>query len=154
MSEAPAEATTETATAEETTETSPKAEVDWKAKSREWEKRAKANADAAAKLAALEESQKSEAQKLQEAKDAAERRASEAEKANLRYRVAVTKQLPAELVDRLRGDTEEEMSADADALLSLVVQPAGPPPFNGGPRTPTGGGNDMNSFIRKAAGHG
>lgn len=131
MPEAPGEGVTETETTETTTTTTPtadtKAEKDWQAEaekyrkfSREWETRAKANSNAAEKLAALEESQKTEAQKIAERAEAAERRAAESERELARYRVAVAKKLPAELTDRLRGDTPEELAADADALLALV----------------------------------
>jgi len=100
---------------------------------------AKANADAAARLAALEESQKTEAQKLAEERDAikAERDALRGEA--MRARVALSKGLAADLADRLRGSTEEELSEDADRLLALV-KPAGPPRFGDadlGVRTPT-----------------
>lgn len=86
---------------------------------------AKANADAAARLAALEESQKTETQRLTEERDAlrAERDTTRAEA--LRARVALTKGLPGDLADRLRGATEDELSEDADRLLELV-RPSGP----------------------------
>lgn len=155
MSEATTEATTGTVGTEETTETPKPTEVDWKAKAREWERRAKENTKAAERLAQLEEAQKSEAQKLQEARDAAERRATEAEKANLRYRVGLQKGLSATFTEVLMGDTEEEMAAHADRLLAEIPKPtSGPPPFNGGPRTPATQGGDMNALIRRAAGHG
>lgn len=124
--------TPETATAEGTTQTEPQtqtgqasttAETDWKAKSREWEKRAKANADAATRLAQLEDQQKTEQQRLTERAEKAEREAQSREVSLTRYRVAVAKGVPAELVDRLRGDTEDEIAADADALLALVATP-------------------------------
>ena len=38
----------------------------------------------------------------------------------LRYKVAAAKGLPADLIPRLVGDTEEALAADADALLTLV----------------------------------
>lgn len=89
---------------------------------------AKANADAAARLAALEESQKTETQRLLEERDAlkAER---DAERASaMRSRVALTKGIAAELAERLRGTTEDELSEDADRLLALI-KPSGPPRF-------------------------
>lgn len=46
--------------------------VDWKAKAREWEKRAKANSSAAEKLAKLEDAQKTETQRAADVKAAAE----------------------------------------------------------------------------------
>ncbi len=57
---------------------------------------------------------------------------------NARLRVATTKGLPAELVDRLQGATEEELAADAEKLLSLIKpveqprQTPGVPPSRGG----------------------
>lgn len=44
---------------------------------------------------------------------------------NLRLRVALDKRLPAELVDRLQGETKEDLEADADKLLGLVKTPTG-----------------------------
>jgi len=131
MPEQSGEGVTETETTETTTTTTPaaeaKAEKDWQAEaekyrkfSREWEARAKANSTAAEKLAALEEAQKTEAQKIAERAEAAERRAAEADRELARYRVATAKKLPAELVGRLQGDTDEELAADADILLALV----------------------------------
>lgn len=95
----------------------------WKTKARENEKRAKANADAAQRLAQLEESQKTNEQRLTERAETAERRIPELEGENRRLRVAIAKGLPADLIDRLRGDSEEEIAADADALLALVAPP-------------------------------
>lgn len=58
---------------------------------------------------------------------------------NLRMKVALSKGLPAELIDRLRGDDEESLVKDADSLLSLFkpAEPAqrqapGVPPSRGG----------------------
>lgn len=132
----------------------PKPEVDWKAKSREWERRAKENAVAAARLAELEESQKSEAQRLADALDAERRRALDAEQSLLRYRIATSKNLRPELVDRLRGDTEEEIAEDAERLLALTAPPqsATTPSFDGGPRGTTPAPADWNSAFRRVAG--
>ena len=38
------------------------------------------------------------------------------------------KGVPAELVGRLRGETEDDISADADALMALVNAPKAPRP--------------------------
>ena len=55
---------------------------------------------------------------------------------NLRLRVALEKKVPADLIDRLRGGTKEELEADADKLLELV-KPADPGPgLDGGTRKP------------------
>lgn len=55
--------------------------------------------------------------------EAAAKAAVEAE--NLRFRVALEKGLPANLVGRLQGSTVEEVTADADTLLALI-KPAAP----------------------------
>lgn len=70
---------------------------------------------------------------------------------NLRLRVALEKKLPVELIDRLKGSSEEEFKADADALLQLV-KPAEekPPSFDGGARS-SAPASDMNTFIRSGA---
>lgn len=91
-------------------------EVDWKAKSREWEKRAKENKAAADRLAELEESQKTEAQKLADRLAAAEQRAAAAETKVERARIAAEKGVPADL---LVGDTTEALEAFADQLVAF-----------------------------------
>ena len=51
----------------------------------------------------------------------------------LRLRVATEAGLPAELADRLKGDTEETLRVDAQAL-SQVIQPASAGSFDAGAR--------------------
>lgn len=115
---------------------------------------AKANADAAQRLAALEESQKTETQRLLEERDAlrAERDTVQAEA--MRARVALSKGLPADLADRLRGSSDEELAEDADRLLALL-KPAGPPRFGAvdqGVRPPSGGtASPAEDFARHLA---
>lgn len=108
----------------------PKPETDWKAEAKKWETRAKENKGAADRLAQLEESQKSEQQKLIERAEAAERERDQVRTEALRLRIAHEKGLTPKQAARLRGDTEEELLADADDLLSEF----GP----AGPRRPTG----------------
>lgn len=98
-------------------------ETDWKAEARKWESRAKenlksarANEDAAKRLADLEESQKTEAQKAQDRLEAAEKRAAELELKATRAEVAAAKGVPAEL---LSGSTQEELEAWADRLIKF-----------------------------------
>lgn len=107
------------------------ATVDWKAEAEKWkalsrqnEDRAKANADKAKRLDAIEEQSKSEMQKLLEAKEAAEKRAAAAETASLKARIAATKGVD---VDLLTGTTQEEITASADRLLAWRG-PVTPPP--------------------------
>jgi len=78
----------------------------------------------AAKLAEIEESNKTEAQKLAERAEAAERRAAEYESKALRAEVAAAKGVPVNL---LTGSTQEELEAAADALIAFRgEQKAGP----------------------------
>jgi hypothetical protein len=53
-------------------------------------------------------------------------RAKALELAGLRRDVAARRNLPAGLVDRLRGETEQEIDADAEALLAALPKPAAP----------------------------
>jgi hypothetical protein len=95
---------------------------------KETEKVAKANADAARRLAELDESAKTETQKLAERAEAAERALPGLQVENTRLRVALEKGIPASAVDRLRGETPEEIAADADVLLGMLTQPTAPRP--------------------------
>lgn len=88
----------------------------WKAMSRKNEQRAKENAAAAAKLAEIEDAQKSEAEKLLAKLQDAENRAAAAEVARIRAEVAQAKGVPADL---LTGTTEDELNAAADRLLAF-----------------------------------
>lgn len=101
----------------------------------------------AQKLADLEASQQSEAEKLIAERDNFKTAAETAAAENLRYRIALEKQIPAELMDRLRGNTKEEMEADADKLLELVRPTPG---LDGGAREPVNETN-MDSVIRNRA---
>lgn len=109
-------------TVESTSSSTDAPEVDWKAKSREWEKRAKANADAAAKLAELEESQKSETQKLADAKVAAETAAAEARADALRWRTAAKHGISDEDAELfLTGTDEATLTKQAERLSARVA---------------------------------
>lgn len=103
------------------------AETDWKAEARKWESRAKenlasarANEDAAKRLAELEDAQKTEAQKQQEALEKAQRELAELTVAKTRAEVAAAKGVPVEL---LTGSTQEELEAAADALIAFKGDP-------------------------------
>ena len=63
------------------------------------------------------QSQKSEQEKQAEALAAAVKERDALNSELLRMKVASAKNLPASLVDRLRGETEEDMLADAESLL-------------------------------------
>lgn len=129
------------------------AEVDkWKALSRKNEGEAKANRDAAGKLAALEEAQKTEQQKLEDRATKAEQELASATLNSTRLHVALTKGLPAELAVRLQGNTEEEMSADADSLMALMKSSGGTVDMGQGARGSGAPPDDMNARLRAAAG--
>lgn len=104
---------------------------------------AKANADAAAKLAEIEAANLTQAEKdaaaLQEARD----KAASLERDLLRLKVASAKGIPAELADRLIGSDIDEMNEDADRLLA-VMKPTTPPAPTGtadqGPQGPAATG--------------
>jgi hypothetical protein len=103
------------------------------------------------RLKEFEDRDKTEAQKLEERASAAESRLGPVEQENARLRVALAKGLPADLVDRLRGGSEQELAADADKLLELVGQQASGGSFDGGARRTAPPAGDMNSLIRQQA---
>jgi hypothetical protein len=130
---------------EEGTQTLTQAEVDKVVADRLARERAKyADYDdlkaRASKLDELESANQSELEKLtgKVASLTDENKGTKAE--NLRLRVALAKGLTgdkAELADRLRGDTQEELEADADKLLSFVSkEPEPKPDFGAGVRDP------------------
>lgn len=111
-----------------------------------------------AQLAKLEEAQKkaTEAKLVEEGKTkelltAREQELATEKAARLRDRIALKKGLSgdlADLADRLKGSTEEELEADADRLLALI-KPKGdstPPP----PGVPPGGGGKPGQRINVA----
>src|SRR5690606_12111772 len=93
------------------------AEVEkWKSLARKHESQAKANAEAAKKLAELEDKDKSELQRLTDAKTTAEREAADAKLTALRLEVALDRApegMPVsrirKLASRLHGSTREEL---------------------------------------------
>lgn len=97
------------------------AEVEkWKNLSRENEKKAKANAEAAQKYADLEESQKSDSQKLTDQLAKTGSRVMELEAELLKERVARRHGLTDPQMQRLIGSTEEELEADAVEFLAML----------------------------------
>ena len=78
---------------------------------------AKANADAARRLAEIEEAGKSEAEKAAERAEAAEREAAQARREALRYRVAAMHGISGEDAELfLTGDDEETLVRQAERL--------------------------------------
>lgn len=106
-------------------ETDWQAEADkWKSLSRKWEDRAKSNADAAEKLAEIEDSKKSEIEKATEKAAEAQKIADKASREAARLRIALDRGLTGDraktFAKRLTGETEEELEADADDLLQFI----------------------------------
>ena len=114
----PTDAADKAETADSDDTKTPPSEPDWKARARQWEQRAKDNADAAKRLAQLEEAGKTEAQKQADQLAALTKRAEEAETRALRLEVAALKGLTPGQAKRLAGATREELEADADELLT------------------------------------
>lgn len=105
------------------------------------------------KLKEREDADKSESQKLTERAEAAERRAAELEQQSLRARVGAAKGLPPKMWDRLRGDDEDALKADADDLLAEWKPNGKPAPsFDGGAKGRNAPADtDMNALILGAA---
>lgn len=88
----------------------------WKELSRKHEGTAKSNADAAKKLAEIEQGQLTESQKLQKQLEDASKAATAAELRAVRAELAVEFELPAKWAGRISGATAEEMRAAAEDL--------------------------------------
>lgn len=116
MSDAPAAEAATTAEAPAV----PAQETDWKAEARKWEARAKENNSAAQKLAEIEESKKSETQKLQEQLAQYEKRAAEAERDRARLAVIAKHGIPEEYHDLVHGSDPEALEASAAKVKSLI----------------------------------
>ena len=135
-----------------------------RAEAADWRTKARAGESAAARLAELEESQKTEAQRLEERATVAQRDRDHAVRQALVYEVALGKGLSADLAKRLVGTTREELEADADAVLALVAPPEPTPttnpqgfqvvPVTQGARTSAPAPADMNQIIRARLGRG
>jgi hypothetical protein len=106
----------------------------------------KAKAD---KLAQLEESQKTEAQKAQERLEAAEKRAAELELRSIRAEVAAAKGVPGDL---LTGSTQEELEASADALIAFRGEKPGGPVIPTQGTTPVGAAKTTAELFAEAFG--
>ena len=134
MSEQTPEAATATEAPEAnpTTETTPAAEqpkptetVDfWKQKAREQEARAKSNAQAAQRLAEIEDAQKTEQQRLADRQAQIERERDEARAEGLRYKAAATHGIGEDYFDLLGSGDEETISSRGERLGALLRENA------------------------------
>lgn len=136
--QAPAEPGTPAPTPAPAPETPAQEPTDWKAEARKWESRAKENlakvtelSPAAARLAEIEEANKTAEQKAAERFEALEKSDREKEAAIaereaklLRYEVAAAKGLDLKAALRLQGTTKEEIEADADEFAKSFVSGA------------------------------
>jgi hypothetical protein len=116
--------TTEVAEAVESNEPQGSTETDWKAEARKWENRAKsakADSEAAAKWREYEASLKPVQERLAEELAEAKAVASENALKLKRYEIATRKAIPGDAIDLLTGQTDEELEASADKLLSLMA---------------------------------
>lgn len=88
------------------------------------------------KLQEILDRDKSEQERLAEAKVAAEQTAKSAELKLMRYEVAAAHSLDLKAADFLTGDTREEIEERADELTKLLAEQAKPAPtsFDGGAR--------------------
>lgn len=132
---APAESGATETTAAEATPEAPAQETDWKTEARKWEQRAKENlakvnelSPAAARLAEIEESNKTAEQKtaervaaLEEADRSKDATITGLEAKLIRYEVAASKGLDLKAALRLQGSTREEIEADADDFAKSFV---------------------------------
>lgn len=121
---------TGTATTEPTTEpatdpgtgSEPNEAETWKARAREWERKAKANAAAAEQLAKLEDAQKSETQKLTDAAATARAEADAAKADALRWRVAGAHGISPEDAELfLNGTDEVTLTKQAERLAGVAA---------------------------------
>lgn len=134
------ETTTDPGTGSETSEADT-----WKARAREWERKAKANTAAAEALAKLEDAQKSETQKLTDAAATARAEADAAKADALRWRVAAKHGISdddAELF--LTGTDEVTLTRQAERLAGVAAEKKknGNAPRTEGRTPPTKAGDD------------
>lgn len=107
--------------------------VDWKAKSREWERRAKENSEAARRLAEIEDAQKSEAQKSADALAKERARAEQAERRASALEIATEHQLSKDDAELLIGLPDEESMRRLAERLSAQAEQGQPPNGQQGP---------------------
>lgn len=121
----------------------------WKAMARKHEAQAKANAEAARRLAELEDAQKTETQRLVERAEKAERELLEARTTALIARAAKKYGIPDELTDFLSGAaSEEDIEAKAARLAESIAAaktPADDIPGKPKPRLVPGQGADASA---------
>jgi hypothetical protein len=118
-------------------------EIDWKAKAREWEKRAKENKGAADELASIRESQKTEAEKAADTLRQAQADAETARAELLRYRIAAQHGITDadDIALFLTGTDEDTLTKQATRLAERVADTSKPRPPRPDPNQGQGGGS-------------
>lgn len=96
-------------------------EIDWKAKSRLWESRAKAQKADADKWREYEQSQKTVEERRAEELAQTQRELEAERTARLRLEIAADRGITGEALTLLDGSTREEIEAKADALQALIA---------------------------------
>lgn len=136
---------------EQPTEDTKTTEIDWKAKAREWERRAKDNKAAADKLAEIEEANKSEAQKSADRLALAEKAAEDARREAVRFKIAAKFQITDEDADLfLTGTDEESLTKQAERLAArseAAGAPRAPKPDPNQGRSGSGPKSTADSFA-------
>lgn len=111
--------------------------TDWKAMARKWEKQAKENRAAADELAKLKEASMTEQELAAKKAEETEAQLREARRRLSVYEAAKTAGVDAELLERMRGDTPEEIAANAEFVkASLGNAPKYPAVIDNGAPAP------------------
>jgi hypothetical protein len=92
----------------------------WRKESRKWEGRAKQNSEAAGKLQEIENANKTELEKAQQAATEAAQQRDAALATHARVMAAAAHNLPVELIDHLGSGTEEEINERAEAIAKVI----------------------------------
>ena len=88
----------------------------------------KTAAELTAKLKQIEDSQLGDLERAQKEASEAKGELARITKENVRNKVALAKSVPADLLDFLTGDTEDEVAAKADILMARLNAPTTPRP--------------------------
>lgn len=112
--------------------------TDWKAMARKWEKQAKENKAAADELAKLKEASMTEQELAAKRAEETEAQLREAQRKLNVYEAAKTAGIDASLLERMKGDTPEEIAANAEFIkASFAPAPKYPAVPDNGASAPT-----------------
>lgn len=92
----------------------------WKQMARKNESRARENSSAAKRLKEIEDADKSELQRANEAREAAESERDQARAQHNRVMAAASNDLPVELIDLLGSGTEDEINERAQTFATVI----------------------------------